>query len=86
MLLHERPYLDVWLKRTRRQLAPSGRLTELALILSRRKGRDAAEWSATLRSLLDGETEPTLDLVTLVDAEISRPRRVSRPCDQALLL
>lgn len=81
----DRPYLRTWLRRTRRQLAPSGRLSELALILSRKDGRSVAQWSEQLRAILEEEVVPSLDLVTEIDALLSpaRPKPVVQ--EQALL-
>lgn len=81
----DRPYLRNWLRRTRRQLAPSGRLSELTLILADRLGRSPNEWQRELRSILDGDTEPSLDLVTAVDAILSRARPKPVVQEQALL-
>ena len=69
--LTQKPYFEAWLKRTRRQLTPSGRLSELALILSREDGVTEGEWRARLRSLLEGEELPSLDLLTRIDGLLS---------------
>lgn len=63
----ERPYFEAWLKRTRRLLAPSGRLTEAALILSREEGGSQDSWRKRLRDLLDGVEMPDFELVTRID-------------------
>jgi len=63
-----RPYLDAWLKRTRRQLAPSGRLSEAALILAREEGGSHDSWRLRLRQFLDGVEIPSLELLTRIDA------------------
>lgn len=69
----DRPYLVSWLRRTRKQLAGSGRLSELSLILSRQQGDTPESWTAQIRSILDGETTPSLDLVTQIDAVLAKP-------------
>ena len=69
----DRPYLESWLRRTRRQLAASGRLTEIALILSRDEGNTPEHWSAWLRMVLEDETRPSLDLLTKIDGILARP-------------
>lgn len=69
----DRPYLESWLRRTRKQLAGSGRLTEAALILSREEGNTPAHWGAFLRGVLDEEIVPSLDLLTRIDALLARP-------------
>lgn len=57
----------------RKQLAGSGRLTELALILSREEGNTPAHWSTYLRDVLDEVETPSLDLLTRIDALLARP-------------
>jgi hypothetical protein len=69
----ERPYLESWLRRMRKQLAGSGRLTELALILSREEGNTPDHWSTYLRDVLDEVETPSLDLLTRIDALLARP-------------
>jgi hypothetical protein len=81
----DRPYLRNWLRRTRRQLAPSGRLSELALILAAKFGRTPHEWSHELRAVLEEEAEPSLELVTEIDAILSRARPRAELGEQALL-
>jgi hypothetical protein len=73
----ERPYLENWLRRARKQLAASGRLSELALILARQEGATPEHWSALVRSILEEETTPSLDLLTRIDAVLAKP--VARP-------
>ncbi|MGB6222162.1 hypothetical protein [Haloferula sp.] len=70
-----KPYLSRWLHRTRKQLAISGRLTETAMILSQKEGRSPDEWSRELRSFLDGNSVPTLDLITTIDTILAKPRQ-----------
>jgi hypothetical protein len=69
----DRPYLESWLRRTRKQLSASGRLSELALILSREDGQTADHWAGYLRQVLEEETTPSLDLLTRIDALLARP-------------
>ncbi len=57
----------------RKQLAGSGRLTELALILSREEGNTPTHWSTYLRDMLDEVETPSLDLLTRIDALLARP-------------
>lgn len=71
-------YLSRWLDRTRRSLAPSGRLSEVALLLSRGDGRAPDAWSRELRAMLDGDQRPSLDLVTELDRLLA-PRRDPSP-------
>lgn len=69
----QKPYFDSWLKRTRRQLLRSGRLSELSLILSRESGEDPEQWRARLKSLLEGDELPSLDLLMKIDSLLAGP-------------
>ena len=71
----ERPYFDNWLRRTRKQLAASGRRSEIALILSKEEGNTPLHWSGYLRDLLDEQATPSLDLLTRIDALLATPVR-----------
>jgi hypothetical protein len=73
----DRPYLETWLRRTRKQLSASGRLSEIALILSREDGNTATHWSSYLRDVLEEEVTPSLDLLTRIDAILARPVKVN---------
>jgi hypothetical protein len=63
----DRPYFETWLRRTRRQLSVSGRLSEIALLLSREEGGSADSWRNRLRDLLEGEEAPSVDLLIQID-------------------
>lgn len=67
----DRPYFEAWLRRTRRVLAPSGRLTEIALRLSREEGGTPDDWRRKLRAILEGEETPTFELLTRIDAMLA---------------
>ncbi|BCU77144.1 hypothetical protein llg_18590 [Luteolibacter sp. LG18] len=83
----QRPYFEAWLRRTRRQLAPSGRLTEAALILAREEGGTHDSWRQRLRQLLDGVEVPTLELLTRIDALLAAAKpRVAVADKQVMLL
>jgi hypothetical protein len=73
--ISRKPYLVAWLKRTRRELSLSGRLSEIGLILSRKLGGDAGEWRERLRKILGGEEEPGLELLTEIDSILARPSK-----------
>lgn len=73
-----KPYLDAWLKRTRRELAGSGRLSEAAMILGKNEAGNTEEWRARLLRILEGEEVPGFDLVTEIDSVLARPARVTR--------
>ena len=69
----ERPYFEHWLRRTRKQLSASGRLSEIALILSKEEGNTVEHWSRYLRDVIDEESTPSVDLLTKIDALLARP-------------
>lgn len=64
----DRPYFDAWLRRTGRQFAVSGRLTETAMALAAAEGGTVDEWRTRLRIILEGQEVPSLDLLTRIDA------------------
>ena len=68
-----RPYLDAWLRRTGRQLAVSGRLSQTAMALAREDGNTLEEWRARLRVLLEGRELPSLELLTRIDGLLAGP-------------
>jgi hypothetical protein len=70
-----KPYLEAWLRRTGRELSASGRLSEVALILSRKKGGDTGVWAERLRRILGREEDPGFELLTEIDAILARPAR-----------
>ena len=71
----DRPYFQTWLRRTGRQLAASGRLTQVATILAAENGGTVDQWRARLRALLDGEEPPSIELLTRIDALLAGPTR-----------
>lgn len=71
----DRPYFDAWLKRTGRQFAVSGRLTQTAAALSGTQGGSIEEWRSRLRTLLEGTEVPSLDLLVEIDALLAGPSR-----------
>lgn len=75
MSADRKPYLEAWLRRTGRELSASGRLSEAALILSRKKGGDAGDWAERLRRILGREEDPGFELLTEIDALLARPAR-----------
>lgn len=72
-----KPYLDAWLKRTGRELSASGRLSELVLILSRKKGGEPEEWRERLQRILSREEDPGFELLTEIDSILARPAKGS---------
>jgi hypothetical protein len=69
----DRPYFEAWLRRTGRQLAVSGRLTQTAMVLAAEEGGTLEQWRTRLRVLLDGNEVPSLDLLTRIDALLAGP-------------
>ena len=63
----DRPYLEAWLRRTSKQLAVSGRLSQTAAVLAQEEGGSTEEWRAMLRRILDGEEKPSIELLTRID-------------------
>jgi hypothetical protein len=74
-----KPYLEAWLRRTGRELSASGRLSEAALILSRKKGGQAEEWTERLRRILGREEDPGFELLTEIDSILARPAKRDLP-------
>jgi len=66
-----RPYLERWLRRTRKQLSASGRLTELAIVLAGDGTDTQKEWRSRLQEILDGKNEPSLELLTRIDSVLA---------------
>ncbi|MEO5915998.1 MAG: hypothetical protein ABIS50_17315 [Luteolibacter sp.] len=71
----DRPYFDAWLRRTGRQFAVSGRLTQTAAALSATEGGTVEEWRSRLRTVLEGGEEPSLDLLVRIDTLLAGPSR-----------
>jgi hypothetical protein len=71
----DRPYFEAWLRRTGRQFAVSGRLTQTATALAATEGGTVPEWRTRLRTLLDGKEVPSLDLLTRIDALLAGPSK-----------
>jgi hypothetical protein len=72
----DRPYFETWLRRTSRQFAVSGRLSQTAMVLASENGGTPDEWSARLRTLLSGGEVPSIDLLTRIDALLAAPSAV----------
>ena len=82
-----RPYFDAWLRRTGRQLAASGRLTQIATSLAATDGGSVEHWRASLRELMDGDGVPSLDLLTKIDALLAGSGKKRKDDDgQAVLV
>jgi hypothetical protein len=78
----DRPYLESWLRRTRKQLSVSGRLTEMSMHLAREEGNTPSHWATFLREVLDGDIVPSLDLLTRMDLNLAKPAKSQSLSDQ----
>lgn len=68
VLKPDRPYFESWLRRAGRHFAVSGSLSQAAVVLAREEGGTPEEWRTRLRTVLDGNEVPSLDLLTRIDA------------------
>ena len=71
----DKPYFEAWLRRTGKQLAISGRLTQTAAVLASEDGSSIHSWRTRLRVLLEGKETPSLDLLTRIDALLAGPTK-----------
>lgn len=69
----DRPYFDAWLRRTRKQFAVSGRLSQVAALLSLESGENAQVWGKRLRDLLEDGESPSMDFLTHIDLILAKP-------------
>lgn len=76
-----KPYLETWLRRTRKQLAASGRLSELAMVLATEDPSTRDEWRLRLQRMVDGDVEPDLELLTKIDSLLAKPAADRRSGD-----
>lgn len=77
----DRPYFEAWLRRTGKQFAVSGRLTETAMALASSEGGTVDEWRNRLRILLEGNEVPSLDLLMDIDMLLAGPPRDKKSDD-----
>ncbi len=66
-----RKHVENWLRRTRRELMVSGRLTEIAILLDRVTPIASTSWQVRLQGLLTGDWIPDSDEIILLDRMIS---------------
>ncbi len=79
------PYLDTWLRRTRKQLTSSGKLAQVATLLASQDGCAAAVWEEKIRDILSGETTPEIDILIRIDAILAgTPKPGQSPADGQL--
>lgn len=74
----DRPYFEAWLRRTGRQFAVSGRLSQTAAMLARENGGTPDEWRMRLRAILDGGEVPSIELLTRIDALLAGPSKQAK--------
>jgi hypothetical protein len=74
-------YFEAWLKRIRKEFAESGRLSEIALILSKEGERSIGEWRTILQRLIEGHESPDLELLTRLDSLVCRSSGAKIPKD-----
>lgn len=67
------PYFDAWLRRTRKQLTTSGKLSQVAIVLAGQDGTTRERWEETLRSMLDGRIAPGIEVLVRIDAILAGP-------------
>lgn len=81
-----RPYFEKWLRRTGRQLAASGRLSQLAQQLASEEAGSAEFWRLRLRRFLEGGEIPSLAILTKIDILLAgRAEKTPKPQDQEFL-
>jgi len=74
----DKSYYETWLRRTRRQLSASGRLSQVAQVLATDTGSTATFWSTRLRELLEGAANPTLEELIRIEGLLATPRPPSK--------
>jgi hypothetical protein len=79
----DRKFIDFWLRRARKELAVSGRLAELALVLQQQE-TSARDWHRDLTRLLMGEWEPPMDDLIHLDGIFARPRNHTQGASEVL--
>lgn len=79
-------FLEAWIRRTRRELAVSGRLAQLAVLLSREEGGTIGFWETVLRSLREGTFTPDLDELSAIDRHLARPTASATATQEQALL
>ncbi|MGC6426702.1 MAG: hypothetical protein ACON5H_06865 [Akkermansiaceae bacterium] len=65
---------DAWLTKLRKRSAPSGTVSQWALLLTQKQGGDPDIWAEHLRAILEEEEKATLELILDLDI-ISAPRK-----------
>jgi len=68
------PTSSRWLKRLRRELSASGRVTQCACQLATAGDATAKQWEHDLRAILSGEQSPEPSAILLIEKLIARPK------------
>lgn len=76
-MVRDRKFIEFWLRRTRKELAISGRLAELAQLMQQQEGL-SRDWQSDLLRLRQGEWEPTMDDLIRLDGVLARPKKKPR--------
>ena len=76
---------DAWLDKLRKRAAPSGTVSQWALLLTQKQGGDSEMWSEHLRAILDEEEKASLELILDLDL-ISAPAKKSILADDQISL
>lgn len=63
----DQAFMQKWLKRLRKDLTQSGRLTELTMHLAGNNPDKAELWRAKIRAILEEEEKPSTEFVLAVD-------------------
>ncbi len=79
VLTKDRKFIDLWMRRTRKELAISGRIAEVSTLLQAQEANHGRDWQRDLMSLLHGEWEPTMDDLIRLDGVLARPRKNPPP-------
>jgi hypothetical protein len=68
-----KPFLEVWLRRTRKQLSGSGKISELAWILAKSESQYSQHaWRLKLQAIFQGDEEPSMEILTQIDAVLAK--------------
>ena len=82
----DRRYVEVWLRRTRKELAVSGKISELVFRLQQQASSQQHNWSVKLHQLLNGEWEPNMDELIHLDGLLTKRKTPTSRAESPLLL
>lgn len=75
---NDRNFMKFWIRRARKELAISGRLTELVALLNSQETLIHQDWRSKLLQLRLGTWEPDMEELILLDGALARPRKPQR--------